>query len=448
MPLLSENIYSEIQKTLSLPLNVASSMARDSFLISWVLDGEQERGDITRYLGNLKERYGFFSTFFVSDISNKYYFYDGLLKEISENDGHDVWYYTFINSKKDKDLDVDTNEANEGVLTIFINFRLEDFEGNLLGVVGVGVKLEMIAKQLQQKKDLYQRDIFLVDESGTIQVHSDMNMVEKINLFEEEGINVVATQLMEQVQEPIELTYSSQQGDIFVSSKYISELNWHVIVEQDEKSSLIAAKRSLFLSLLITVGIAACIYLLSNHILNNFKLQMEQLAGTDNLTNVANRRELYKQFKVFEYRRLRYSSQMSIILIDLDRFKDINDTFGHLEGDRVLKEFASRMKQSIRPIDLIVRWGGDEFIILMEADIDEAKLTSDRILKLAQSIHYGQKDNSLSVSIGLARYDNNDNLKTLIGKADKALYVSKHSGRCKATIESSCEMDEPVNFSV
>ena len=106
---------------------------------------------------------------------------------------HDEWYYTFINSGKEYDLDVDTDEAADNVLTIFVNFRIEDFRGKLLGVVGVGIRLEHVAEKLLAKQKQYDRSIFLVDDSGIIQVHSEIAEVGIDSVFEKEGLKDIAS---------------------------------------------------------------------------------------------------------------------------------------------------------------------------------------------------------------------------------------------------------------
>ncbi|MBF9014928.1 sensor domain-containing diguanylate cyclase [Oceanispirochaeta sp. M1] len=437
LPLLSENIYSELRHELSVPINVSSSMARDSFLMNWVLDGENEIEDIKLYLGNLKSRYGFFSTFFVSSSSRNYYYYDGILKQISPYDSHDIWYYDFINSQKELDLDVDTDQASNGVLTVFINYRLEDFSGNFLGVVGVGVRLDQLSDLLKQKKTQYDRDIYLVDEEGIIQVHSDLSLIEKINIFKEEGISSVAEQLMETEEFPIDLIYKKKNDHFLVSSKSIPEIGWHVIVEQNEERGSFFAKRSLFINLLLTAAITVLLIIASYKILKSFEQQMELLASTDSLTNAANRRELEKQFKLLEYRSKRFNSDLSLILIDLDDFKSINDNYGHIAGDTVLKEVTFTLQKSIRPIDLLARWGGDEFVILIEAPRDEAALKADRMVhsfdKPSNVVHNG-KEVPVSISAGVAVFKEGDSLKSLIEKADKALLHSKAKGKNCVTL--------------
>ena len=439
LPLLSENIYSDIQHRLSLPLNVSSSMSRDTFLTNWVLDGEKDADEIILYLNNLKEKYGFFTTFFVSSRTDRYYYSDGILKEISPDDEHDVWYYTFVDGGKAVDLDVDTDEASDGVLSIFINNRLEDLQGHFLGIVGVGIRLESVARLLQDKRDQYRRNIYLVDENGIIQVHPDLSLVEQVNIFQDEGMAPIAPELMKEGSHLKEMTYTSSSGKVFISSRYIPELDWHVFVEQDEKSSLTEARKSLIISFIITFVIAAGIFLFSNHFLKSFEAQMEDLAGTDTLTGTFNRRELFRQFEIYHYRNLRYSTRLSIILIDLDNFKAINDSSGHLEGDRILKEAADLFSRLIRPSDLIVRWGGDEFVILMEASEQDARGKAEQIRRAAESIGYGTGKDSgggLTLSIGVGEAAEEDSLESLIARTDKAMYRSKQTGRNRVTAVS------------
>ena len=121
LPLARDNIYSEIQKDLTRPIFVSSLMANDTFLKDWVIGGEKDPLLIQKYLLEIKEKYQFFSSFFVSEKSQTYYHFKGALKKISPQDSHDVWYYKFKDLQVDYDLNVDTNEAELNHLTIFIN---------------------------------------------------------------------------------------------------------------------------------------------------------------------------------------------------------------------------------------------------------------------------------------------------------------------------------------
>ena len=93
LPLARDNIYSEIQRDLARPIFVSSLMANDTFLKDWVRTGEKQTDQIIRYLTEIQEKYGFFSSFFVSDVKNNYYHFKGILKQVHLDDAHDVWYY-------------------------------------------------------------------------------------------------------------------------------------------------------------------------------------------------------------------------------------------------------------------------------------------------------------------------------------------------------------------
>ena len=111
LPLSRDNIYSGIQKDLARPIFVSSLMANDTFVKDWVLGGEKKIPLIRKYLEQIREKYGFSTVFFVSETSGNYYHFNGIVKRISPEDDHDVWYYKFKNTGVDYALDVDTNEA-------------------------------------------------------------------------------------------------------------------------------------------------------------------------------------------------------------------------------------------------------------------------------------------------------------------------------------------------
>lgn len=147
---------------------------------------------------------------------------------------------------------------------------------------------------------------------------------------------------------------------------------------------------------------------------------------TDPLTGLYNRRELEKRLSGEIERAKRYSHPLSIIELDLDNFKKWNDTYGHLEGDRLLKEFADIILKSVRSIDVPCRIGGDEFmVILPETKVREARVISNRIAKLVKNARFDEKVR-ISVSIGIAEY-RGENSEVFFKRVDDALYLAKTS---------------------
>ena len=131
LPLTSDNIYSEIQKDLVRPIFVSSMMAGDTFLRDWMLADEKDLSKISRYLTEIKQRYGAHTAFLVSDRTGNYYQADGLLKQVRKDEFRDVWYYRVRAMATPYEINVDPDMANRDALTIFVNYRVLRFQGQL-----------------------------------------------------------------------------------------------------------------------------------------------------------------------------------------------------------------------------------------------------------------------------------------------------------------------------
>ena len=157
-------------------------------------------------------------------------------------------------------------------------------------------------------------------------------------------------------------------------------------------------------------------------------------AMTDHLTGILNRREASK-ILLSEYERaLRNNSLFAVILIDIDHFKLVNDTFGHPIGDLVLKEFADVILKNVRKNDYVARWGGEEFLIILpNLDLDGARLTGERIRVTINDTTFGEVEH-MTASLGVSVYKPGRSLEDLLVGVDSALYQSKHNGRNLVTI--------------
>ncbi len=162
---------------------------------------------------------------------------------------------------------------------------------------------------------------------------------------------------------------------------------------------------------------------------------ISRLAATDELTNLSNRRSFNEFLLAGISAARRHGYPLSMIMIDLDHFKNINDTFGHSEGDAVLKAFADLLREMIRVEDVAARWGGEEFIIILpHAALDAAAALSERI-RVAFEQHAGKASSiSLSASFGVVQLQEKDDGDTLIRRADDALYRAKNEGRNRVVI--------------
>ncbi len=161
------------------------------------------------------------------------------------------------------------------------------------------------------------------------------------------------------------------------------------------------------------------------------------LAQFDSLTSLANRNRLYDKLNEALARGKRHGNKLAVLYLDLDKFKSINDTFGHAGGDAVLCEFANRLKASVRKTDTVARIAGDEFVILLEDlhTTSEAEQIANTILDNTKApMLFGDVALNFSTSIGIAIADINDTSESLIKRADKALYSAKAAGRSTSKV--------------
>lgn len=180
-----------------------------------------------------------------------------------------------------------------------------------------------------------------------------------------------------------------------------------------------------------------------NRQLEDLLHRLEVMAITDYLTEIYNRRHFEEILKREFARALRYNLHLSLFMCDIDHFKRINDTYGHAAGDSVLKEVARLIHSSLREIDVVGRWGGEEFIgLLTQAKKADAKKVAERILQ-SVSAHKFQglpENEKITVSIGVASIPEDadiDNWEKLVKAADEALYRAKRNGRNRVELSET-----------
>jgi diguanylate cyclase (GGDEF)-like protein len=166
---------------------------------------------------------------------------------------------------------------------------------------------------------------------------------------------------------------------------------------------------------------------------------IKNIAIYDTLTNLYNRRYFEERLEVEAQKSFFSDTSLSLVMVDIDHFKRVNDTFGHTEGDRVLCEIASLLKTSVRKKDTVARYGGEEFILILpEAGLEESSMISERIRRLVENTPFevGQAQINLTVSLGISNFPSHQarTKEELIKMADLALYDAKRGGRNRVSI--------------
>jgi len=160
--------------------------------------------------------------------------------------------------------------------------------------------------------------------------------------------------------------------------------------------------------------------------------KIQRQAVTDGLTNLANHRTFYEVLEKELWRSKRYGGQISLIMVDIDNLKKINDAHGHRAGDKVIKEVSRRIKECIRQIDTAARYGGDEFaVILPNTALADALIVAERMVNAVANtqISWKKKTIELSISVGLGQYDSDISPEDITSRSDQALYMAKQAGK-------------------
>lgn len=167
---------------------------------------------------------------------------------------------------------------------------------------------------------------------------------------------------------------------------------------------------------------------------------LEQLAITDSLTELYNKGYILKRLESELTRSARYKESISLIIIDIDYFKKINDSFGHIAGDNILKRLSKKLAESVRDVDIVARYGGEEFLVICpNTSISGAAILAERIRENVQNeiFQAGSTNIKLTLSLGLSNLSpstlaaGNFSSGKLLEEADLALYKAKSAGRNK-----------------
>ncbi|MGE5396220.1 MAG: diguanylate cyclase [Chitinophagales bacterium] len=431
------DISNHIENSMSKPVMVSKTMANDEFLKAWLLKEPENTGDDT-YLGQLysylkayQEEYNYTTVFCVSAQTGNYYYQDGLNKTVSKEDDHDVWYYNFIASGHEYDLEIDTNEANNNNITVFVNFRVEGDDGRLLGVIGVGLQASSIEDTIRSYEKDYGLSVYIVNVRGVknsftggtdIFVSQDklpeyIGIKEKIKMKKSGGS---------------EIQWFTSGGERkCLITKYNDTLGWYLVLEMETNSiSSSFQERMKSNVLFMLISLAACIFV-TMVVSIIYNKRIVTIENTDDLTGLSNRKLFSEQYLTFV--RKRRERKKTLFMLDIDHFKEINDTYGHVFGNQVLAMVADELRNAINGFGIASRWGGDEFIGILAVEPEEAQRILGRFMDALKS---GEKDGGyrITVSVGAIEINEKLSMEQIIQKADEVLYYSKENGRDRITV--------------
>lgn len=354
--------------------------------------------------------------------------------------------------------------AMEGRVAQGILFDIESGSANyyasspIFGEWGQIIRVAVLEKSLSGFTDdlrRYDRPFFLVDPDGVIVLTNKPEMRYRtmwpVRDVTREKLQKKFPDLQDQPllgRALLQGRWASIDGErAYIKRRSIHATDWSLVVVRPVQE--IFASRMLGIAITLFTMIATLVYALGrgwsiqDSIQMMKRLELQKLASelklsaiTDPLTGLNNRRRFNEVLSLEMMRAQRYGTPLSLILYDIDHFKNINDNHGHLVGDRVLTELSDAIASRVRGTDILARWGGEEFAILLPgADENSARNVSESLRNLISNVSFDEVG-KLTCSFGIAQYRGEATMDDFMSRADMALYRAKSNGRNRIEIHS------------
>lgn len=434
LPLTVDNIYTDIQSHIIEPNLVASMMAHDTFVKDWLINQEEDREQITRYLEMVANKYGMFVAFLVSEKTQSYYSQNGFLEYLNPENPDNRWYYRFKSIQGNNEINLDFNDNLDNSMIMFINHKIFDQHYHLIGATGVGLKISYINDMLRKFRQNYNFNVMFVDEKGNV-VLAEQEGVRIKNLSDSEPFKVLKDQII--VKDSKLLEYEKEGESYLIKTKYIPELNLYLLVEAKLADFTQEVHRTFYFNLAISLLITVMVTLIILFTIREYNKKLEYSAKNDSLTGLMNRAAFNNEFKNHMLLSQRNTLPLSLMFFDIDDFKKINDTQGHLVGDEVLIHIGRILKKRLRQTDLVGRWGGEEFIVaLIDTPIDSAQAIAQELRKAIQD-DFQLKEIAgagVTASFGISALQHEDTADMILSRVDKAMYLSKGDGKNRVSV--------------
>jgi diguanylate cyclase (GGDEF)-like protein len=417
-----------------------------------LLSGEQDDTRVVRYLDAIRDKYGVFTSFLISDKTRRYYHFSGDLRTVSESNPDDVWFFRVKNMTNPYEINIDFDQASNRTVTIFVNYRVLDYDGNFIGVTGVGLNIDAVQGIVERYQADFHRNVYFFSPTGEVTITpaeaSASTPRSGSSIKTVPGISTIADRILAAREGQFEFQRDGES--ILLDTRFIPELGWYVAVEQREADATRPLWTSFITNLWVGLGITVLTALLISYAVSVYHRRMNVMASTDKLTGLANRQAFDETMEHLVRSRRRTTRPFSVLLFDIDHFKQINDTLGHLGGDVVIRRVADVTVRSLRDTDVVCRWGGEELIVLapncpLTDAISLAEMLRSAIAR--EAVITPDDGTRVTISVGVTSHEPNDTVDAILSRVDQALYRAKRDGRnCVrvAELASSCAEDRAV----
>lgn len=354
LPLSSNNIYSEVQRDLFEPILISSLMANDTFVKDWITTGEQDKKAITNFLDHIRARYGTLTAFLVSESSRKYYNASGVLKEVSENNPADEWFFRVRGMTTDYELNVDPDLSNDNAMTIFVNYRVMDKTGKFLGATGVGLSVNAVKELMQEYRTRFHRDVYFYDRNGQLVLHSLGGEAAPLSDHNTEKTMQEVLDRIHRGETDITASAVGANGAM-ANYRYIPELDWILVVEQVSDGTRPILFQSFGLNFLICLLTAIILLGVIRKTVLNYQEKLE----TTNVQLLANKKQLLEsnaaREKIFSIIGHDLRGPIGTIRTSLDLLND--DTLDAATFREIRDDLKSGVDHVLVTLGNLMEWG-------------------------------------------------------------------------------------------
>ncbi len=432
LPLTSDSVSHALEREMLQPLAFAKAQANSGFLREWLSDGEKDTEALALFLTEAKSRAKATTAFVVSAATHKYY---SEQRPFEATEGtSSAWLNQFRDQPQVSAIVVNRSEATAAVASTMVDRARGD-----LGFTGVGVSLANLLALVDDYESRFHRKITFTDAKGEITFTGTHTSTEG-QLNQRFGFGALTATILSTRATALTSSYRRDNSQVHVHSRFLPELNWFLIVEEDEAAAMGSIRKQLFQKIAAHAVALALAWLVLRFVFRRFEETLEHAASTDSLSGLANRAKFNILLEQARAVAQRNKTPLSLVLVDIDRFTEINDAVGELGGDAVIREAASVLLAGVRHSDVVSRWEGEAFVILLAScSLEKAASIAEQLRKKLEAHPFAVSGKSLQVtsSFAVAAIEASETPTGFFARLETALYAAKNQGRNRVALAES-----------
>ena len=412
-------VFSLVNEELLKPLHIAETIGNARYFDDLLNNPLLQQDEVVELLKELEKTFEL--TFFVAHESQrKQYLSNGRIIDLIE--GKVFWYFEAM--QQERDLFADLGQV--GDVHLYFDIKVYNQDGAFLGIVGVGKSLEEFIERFDEYKQRFGYDFLFVNDNNEIILTSLSDLVVTDAHIPTLDSLAWYNDLEANDKDLNSRLITENDEDFLISEINIDELDWKLLLLIPLEARQAQITKSFVNNTVIAISLVLIFFALMFWIMMFYKHHLEKNIDIDALSGLPNRTFIHRRYQQLR----RQNADVALIMVDIDRFKAINDTYGHNTGDMVIKQVSKILTEEIRQQDLVGRWGGEEFIVLLPtASENVVRNIAERARQRLESKVYSQDSLKVTASFGFTFGSSHVALAELVAFADGALYEAKRLGR-------------------